>query len=219
MRRIFDIHNPIMRFAVKLFDCMCLSVLWLVACLPVITIGASTTAMFAVIHRYIRLDEGRFLITFWKTFREEFKRTTACWLVGLVLFGVLVVDALVFRTMAVNGQLLGMLYWVILAFVAVEATWLAYAFAYAERFTGGVVDTLRVSLFMILMHPIKSATVMVIVLAAVALTILAPGFLTIVPAICCWLCDIVLASVFVQHLREEDRERLENSRGESAEEF
>ena len=29
MRWIFDINNPIMRYVIKIFDCMCLSVLWL----------------------------------------------------------------------------------------------------------------------------------------------------------------------------------------------
>ena len=56
-----------------------------------------------------------------------------------------------------------------------------------------------------------------LVLGSGALVILAPGLLAIVPAACCWLCDIVAASVFVLHLREEDRQRLEESRRKSAE--
>ena len=55
---LFDINNPVMRWIVKIFDCMCLSFLWVIASLPVFTIGASTTALFAAIHRYIRLEEG-----------------------------------------------------------------------------------------------------------------------------------------------------------------
>lgn len=216
MRWIFDINNPVMRYMVKAFDCMCLSVLWLVACLPVITAGAATTAMFAVIHRYIRLEEGRLWSTFWKAFREEFKRTTLCTIVGLVILALLIVDALVFRTMTLNGQLLGKLYWVILALIAIEATWLAYVFSYAERFTGGVKDTLRASLMMMVLHPIKSATVLVILLAGAALMVAVPGLLAIVPAVCCWLCDVVIASVFMQHLRQEDRQRLEDSWEETA---
>lgn len=217
MRWVFDINNPVMRYVIKIFDCMCLSVLWLVACLPVFTIGASTTAMFAVIHRYIRLEEGGLWKTFWKAFREEFKRTTLCWLVALALLVLLTVDALVFRTMVMNGQSLGNLYWLILLLIGIEATWLAYLFAYAERFTGGVKDTLRFSLLMMILHPVKSIIVLVLLLGSAALIILAPGFLTIVPAACCWLCDMITASVFVLHLRDEDRERLENSRCESAE--
>jgi uncharacterized membrane protein YesL len=216
MRWIFDINNPIMRYVIKVFDCMCLSVLWLAMCLPVFTIGASTTAMFAVIHRYIRLEEEGLWKTYWKTFREEFKRATLCTLVALGILALLVVDALVFRTMVLKGQLLGNLYWLILLLIGIEATWLTYLFAYIERFTGGVKDTLRFSLLMMILHPVKSLTILALVLGSGALVILAPGLLAIVPAACCWLCDIVVASVFVLHLREEDRQRLEESRQKSA---
>ena len=216
MRWIFDINNPIMRYVIKVFDCMCLSVLWLAMCLPVFTIGASTTAMFAVIHRYIRLEEEGLWKTYWKTFREEFKRATLCTLVALGILALLVVDALVFRTMVLKGQLVGNLYWLILLLIGIEATWLTYLFAYTERFTGGVKDTLRFSFLMMILHPVKSLTILALVLGSGALVILAPGLLTIVPAACCWLCDIVVASVFVLHLREEDRQRLEESRQKSA---
>jgi uncharacterized membrane protein YesL len=217
MRWIFDINNPIMRYVIKVFDCMCLSVLWLVACLPIFTIGAATTAMFAVIHRYIRLEEDGLWKIFWKTFREEFKRASLCWLAALLILALLIVDALVFRTMVLKGQLLGNLYWLILLLIGIEATWLTYVFAYTERFTGGVKDTMRFSLLMMILHPVKSLTVLALVLGSGALIMLAPGFLTIVPAACCWLCDIVVASVFMLHLREEDRQRLEDSRQKSAE--
>ena len=51
---------------------------------------------------------------------------------------VLVVDVLVFRTMAINGQLLGKLYWLVMLLVGVVAAWMAYLFSYADRFDGNV---------------------------------------------------------------------------------
>ena len=45
MKRLLSIDNPIMRFIIKIFDCMILSVLWLVFSLPVITMGAATAAL------------------------------------------------------------------------------------------------------------------------------------------------------------------------------
>ena len=216
MRWIFDINNPVMRYVVKIFGCMCLSVLWLVACLPIFTIGAATTAMFAVIHRYIRQEDGGLWKTFWGAFREEFKRTTLCWLVALAILALLALDALVFRTMAVNGQFLGNLYWLILLLIAIVAAWLAYLFAYVERFTGGVKDSLRLSLVLMFLHPLKALTVLALLLLGAALILTIPGLLAIVPGIGCWLCDIVIDSVFSLHLREEDRQRLEEQQREQS---
>lgn len=212
---LFDINNPVMRWIVKIFDCMCLSFLWLIASLPVITIGASTTALFAAVHRYIRLEEGGLWTTFWRGFRENFKRSTICWLLVLLAFVLLAVDALVFRTMAIGGQPLGKLYWLILLLMALLATWASYLFAYAERFTGGVKDVLRMSFMLMVLHPVKAVTVLVILLAGTALAVIGPGLLAIVPAAVCWLCDIVIASAFAPHLRPEDRERLQKSRNET----
>lgn len=218
MRWIFDINNPIMRYVVKIFDCMCLSVLWLAVCLPVFTIGASTTAMFAVIHRYIRQEDGGIWKTFWGAFREEFKRASLCWLVALAILALLIVDALVFRTMVMNGQLLGNLYWLILLLIAIAATWLVYLFAYVERFTGSVKDSLRLSLLLMFLHPLKALTILALLLLGGALVITVPGLLTIVPGISAWLCDIVVDSAFAPHLREEDRQRMEDEQRKLSEE-
>lgn len=215
MGRIFDLNNPVMRWIIRLFDCMCLSVLWLVVSLPVITVGASTTALFAVIHRYIRLEEGSLWQTFWQAFRENFKRSSLCWLIALAVLALLTLDALVFRTMALNGQLLGRLYWLILLLIGIALTWGAYLFCYAERFTGNVKDVLRFSFLLMVLHPVKAITVLVILLAGAALILLIPGLLVILPAVACWLCDVVIAGVFAVHLRPEDRQRLEDIQNES----
>ena len=212
---LFDINNPVMRWIVKIFDCMCLSFLWVIASLPVFTVGASTTALFAAIHRYIRLEEGGLWTTFWRAFRDDFKRSTLCWLAVLLVLVLLAVDVLVFRTMAINGQLLGKLYWLILLLIALVATWAIYLFAYAERFTGTVKDVLRTSFLLMVLHPVKAITVLAILLAGTALVVMGPGLLAIVPAVVCWLSDVVIASVFAPHLLPEDRERLEKKRIES----
>jgi len=209
---LFDINNPIMRWIVKLFDCMCLSILWVAACLPIFTIGASTTALFATIHHYIRLEEGELLETFFRAFRENFKRSTLCWLVGLLVLILLVVDVLVFRTMAINGQTLGKLYFLVMLLLAIAVTWMTYMFSYAERFNGSVKDVLKISFLLMMLHPVKAITVMVILFAGAALVLIGPVALSIVPALACWLCDIVIADVFSRHLREEDRKMLEERR-------
>ena len=58
MRRLLDIDNPVMRLIIKLFDCMILSVLWVVFSLPVITMGAASTALYAAVYHHIRKDES-----------------------------------------------------------------------------------------------------------------------------------------------------------------
>jgi uncharacterized membrane protein YesL len=127
----------------------------------------------------------------------------------LLLLGV---DMLVFRTMAMNDQPLGKLYWLVMLLFGIAATWLAYLFSYAERFNGSVKDVLKLSFLLMMLHPIKAVTVLVILFAGAAFVVIGPVALSIVPALVCWLCDVVIADVFSQHLREEDKQKLEDKR-------
>lgn len=68
---------------------------------------------------------------------------------------------------------------------------------------------------LMILHPVKAITVLVTLLAGAALTLLVPGLLVILPAVVCWLCDVVIAGVFAAHLRPEDRQRLEEIQNES----
>ena len=76
-------------------DFFLLNLMWLVACLPVVTIFPSTAAMFGVVRDWVRKKEGSLMRTFVARFRENFGQSL---LIGLVwtVFGVaLVLDFLV----------------------------------------------------------------------------------------------------------------------------
>lgn len=205
MRWIFNIENPVMHYVIKIFDCMCLSILWLLFSIPVITAGASATAMYATIYNYIRKEEGHLWRTFWGAFRENLKRSTLVWLVVLAVAVVLGADVLVFRTMAINGQWLGKLYWLILVLCCVAVTWSVFLFAYAARFQGKVRDVLRVSVMLMIVHPIKAVTAFALVAAGTLLAMMAPGLLTILPAGVCLIVSMVTESVFALHLPQKDQ--------------
>lgn len=204
MRWLFDIENPVMRYIIKIFDCMCLSILWLLFSLPVVTAGASTTALYATIYHYIRKEEGHLWRTFWGAFRENLKRSTLVWLVVLAVAAILTVDVLVFRTMAINGELLGRLYWLILVLCCTVLTWVVYLFAYAARFQGSSKDVLRVSIMLMIAHPIKAFIVFVPVAAGILLAMMAPGLLSILPAGICLIVCMITENVFALHLPQKD---------------
>lgn len=84
--------NPVMRGLSKLFDVACLNILWLIFCMPVVTIGASTTAMYSVMMKLVKDEEGYILRGFLAAFKENFRQSTLIWLVMLLLSVLLAVD-------------------------------------------------------------------------------------------------------------------------------
>lgn len=207
MRGIFNIDNTIMSGVMKIFDTICLGLLWLLFSLPLVTIGASSTALYATVYKYLRRGEGHLWRTFWNAFRENLCRSTALWLAAAAVCAVLFVDALVFRVQAINGSPLGMLYWLVLLLCCIAVTWLAYLFAYAARFNGNVKDVLRFSLLLMALHPIRAIQVFLPLLCAALLIAIGPGILPVIPAAVCWINSITLEKVFLLHMRPEDAKK------------
>ena len=96
MGRFFDLESPVMRFLNRVADLMILNLVMIVCCLPIITIGASVTAMHYVVLKMIRGEDGYLLRGFFKSFKENFKQATLIWLMMLVVIVIYVGDALIF---------------------------------------------------------------------------------------------------------------------------
>ena len=83
--RFFSYDSTFGRLFLKLSYGCCLNVLWLVCCLPVFTIGASTTALYYTSFK-IAKDEGSFITTmFFRSFRQNFKQATIIWMIMLAV--------------------------------------------------------------------------------------------------------------------------------------
>ncbi|MBR7175061.1 MAG: YesL family protein [Clostridia bacterium] len=99
--RFFSYDSTFGRLFLKLSYGCCLNILWLVCCLPVFTIGASTTALYYTSFK-IAKDEGSFITTmFFRSFRQNFKQATIIWLIMLAAGLLIGADAvLVYRLRA-----------------------------------------------------------------------------------------------------------------------
>lgn len=84
----FRLDSPIMVFLSQAFDLMVLNVLTLLCCLPVLTAGASLTAMHYVLFHKVNHDDVGVVHAFFRSFRENFRQATLIWLIflaGIVL--------------------------------------------------------------------------------------------------------------------------------------
>ncbi len=84
--------SPVIAFLNKLTDMVVLNMLWLICSLPVITIGASTTAMYYVSITSIRSGDGYVVRRFFRSFKENFRQITPVWLLMLVCGALLTGD-------------------------------------------------------------------------------------------------------------------------------
>ena len=83
MKKSSSIDNPFFRLMGAIGDLVVLNILWLLCCLPVVTAGASTLALFAIVHKIAAGEDYRTAAGFFNAFRRDFKQATALWLVVL----------------------------------------------------------------------------------------------------------------------------------------
>lgn len=75
---LFD--RPMWRFLGSIADFAVLTVYWLIGCLPIVTIGTSTTAVFYVCFRLHNREEGKLWQMYKKSFKENLKQGIFIWL-------------------------------------------------------------------------------------------------------------------------------------------
>lgn len=97
MGRIFGLESPFMNFLNRVADLIWLNILTMICCIPVVTIGASLTAMNYVLLKMAKNEEGYITKAFFKSFKQNFKQATLILLIQLVIYGILVGDLFIFR--------------------------------------------------------------------------------------------------------------------------
>lgn len=86
MSRFFTPDNPVMEFIAKIFDLVILNLIFIFSCVPIIIIGASTSALSYVTLKMVRGEDPYIWRNFWKSFRQNFKQGTLVWIFSILIF-------------------------------------------------------------------------------------------------------------------------------------
>ena len=116
--RFFSYDSKFGQLFLKLAYGCCLNVLWLICSLPIITIGASTTALYYTSFK-IAKDEGSYITTmFFRSFRQNFKQATVIWLIMLATGLLIGADAvLLYRLRATSTGTAAVVWTLLLAVI------------------------------------------------------------------------------------------------------
>ena len=81
--KFFSYESKFSQLLLKLCYACYLNLLWFLCSLPIVTIGASTTALYYSCLKVIRNEEGHVAAAFFRSFKENFKQATVLWLIML----------------------------------------------------------------------------------------------------------------------------------------
>ena len=209
LQGIFNYDNPVWRFIGKFWDVIMLSVLWMVCSIPVVTIGASTTAMYYVTLKLVRDEDGYTFRSFFKSFKENFKQSTIIWLIFLVAGIVLGVDVFFFLRVFNGSQNVRTI--MLAIFMAMSFLYFAmftFVFPLQARFYNPVKRTIFNAFFMSIRHLFQTIGMLVIDVGVVflAFTYL-PQIILFGVALIAFLNSYILASIFKKYMPEDAERR------------
>ncbi len=171
MSKLFRMDSPLMRFLTKIADLMVLNILFCVTSIPLITIGASWTALYSVTLKMVRDEESSVSRSYFRSFRQNFKQATLLWLGVLVVLALLVLDIRVLNGMA-GGTAPGLLRVGVEILALLGIMVLQYLFPSLARFEASLADTLKNACIMALAHLPKTALMTAAVVGAVWITLI-----------------------------------------------
>lgn len=89
---LLAMDSPLMRFFARVGDIILLNLIFVVTSLPMVTIGASLSALYAVAMKLVRGEEPSVWKEYLKAWKGNFKTATLCWLIMTAAAGLLVLD-------------------------------------------------------------------------------------------------------------------------------
>lgn len=206
MGELFNLDNKFFQGFGKIIDCICLSFLWFLLCIPVITAGASTTAMYYTVNKVIRNNRSYMWTEYWHAFKTNFKQSTIVWLILLLAYIIMGIDCNIMYQFAQAGVSYGSLYIVFIVLMAFTAMWAIYLFPYIARFENTVKAILKNSALIAIANLWKTLLLFLIFAAALFVIYLFPPALFFMPVVYTLLSNLILEKVFRKYMKEEDVE-------------
>ena len=175
MENILNIDGPLLAFLNKTGQLIALSVLWLLCCIPVITIPAATTALYYAVCKSIRFDTGSAVKEFIRSFRANCLRGMAAGIPVALLMALLMLNLRILNA----GEGSNALRWGTLVGLALLAAASVYLCPVLSRFNMRVTDVWKLSFVMAL----RFFPLTVLILAGAALGAAAQFYLLPIPAL------------------------------------
>ena len=214
MADFFNYDNKVTQALGKLFDLFYVSMLWILACIPIVTIGAATTALYYTVNKVVRHTRGYVWKDFWGAFRSNFKQSTIVWLIVLAASALMIFDTYVMWHVAAAGQSYGKIY---LFFTVVEMfviMWAIYLFSYIARFENTTKAILKNAAIIAFANLPRTLLAFVILVLGALGIYLFTYFIVILPGVCAWLMSYPLEKVFRKYMSEEERKAEDERNGE-----
>ena len=173
MGRFFNMDNKFFVFMGKIADLCMLNLLCIICCIPIVTAGASLTALYYVTMKMVRNEEAYIFRSFFRSFKQNFKQATVINIIMLAAAALLYIDTNIAGKMGQPaGKILGMIF---AAFTLLYVMILLYVYPLLAKFYNSVKNTFKNAILMAIRH-LPYTILMLLICACPILILFMPSF-------------------------------------------
>ena len=217
MSNLIDPDRPLMAFITKMAYSTYLNILWLICCLPIVTIGASTTALFYVTLKMAEDRDDGLTGMFFRAFRQNFLPATKLWLVLLGTGAFLAMDGYIVWHIWSQSIFWTLVAALLIVAAIVYAVVLLYAFPQLARFENTTFGILKTALLVGLRYLVCTLLMAGIyfLMGWVVVNLFTPAFL-LGFGCCAMLCSFLLVNIIHAIGGDPDAENKEDGENQHA---
>lgn len=211
MSGFFNMENGFFSTISKIVDIIILSMIWSLLCIPIITIGPATTALYYTVVKVIRRERGYLMREYFSAFKNNFKIGTLSTILVVIMYLILIFDQKWANTL--EGTMAYILISVFNSMIFLLTCVTIYLFPILSRFKISMKQLFKTSLFMSMKH-LPSTILIAIIIAVFGLaTYIIMPLVFVAPALCCLLVSFLFERILKKYMPQKDEED-ENSRDE-----
>lgn len=190
---LFEADNPFNSVMTKIFDVILLNLLFLVCSIPVITIGASATALYYVTMKMVQNREGGIIKSFFRAFRDNFRQSMPLTLILGVCMALLVADLHILGSSENSTAMI--MYGGCVALLLAAGAVAGYVFPLLSRFENTVKGTIINAAKIAVTHLPQTAVILLVNSIPLIWTLVSPE--TFAPVFIIWIFVGMGAAAFV----------------------
>lgn len=214
MNRLFNMDNPFFQVMGRIADLFILNFVFMICCIPIVTIGPALSAMFYVTMKMVKNEESYIIRSFFHSFKQNLKQGIVIHLIMMVLGGILIADYYIINHM--SGNFTQVMRVLIIAISVIYALEYLYIYPVLAKFYNSIKNTFRNSILMAIRH-LPYTIIMLIVSAAPILLFLIKSasiqsfflmaLIIIGPAVIAYVNSMLFVRIFEQYVpKDEDEE-------------
>jgi uncharacterized membrane protein YesL len=214
MGNIFNLDNGFFSFLSKVCDVIFLSILFIIFCIPIITIGPACTALYYATVKVIRRERGYVFREFFRSFKLNFKKGA---IVGVLLTIVYIIVGfdLWAAYKALDGSTFRFaIFGVYLAITILALGFSVYVYPVLSRFDVTLRQLIKTVLIISLRHLPSTVCMVILTGAAILGVYIIPLLLLVIPGVLVWLNSLLMEKILKKYTPQAEGAEDDNRKDE-----